>query len=609
MTVGISGSPRITGPSAVAQIGPSGSNDGPALQTLLGNLPVGGAVQVMGRLLIDSADLVMPQFTTIFSGVRPSMPQGGDFSAIAPAIVLNPAYKIIAQRGCGLHGFSILRKGLISVTSVATAYQELALRSGTAVQLAKQASGPPFTANDNNISDLNIIGFSTAILSLNAPRVRVEWIKADCTNGLDITNIGDTAKLSYCQLKSYCCSTLANGSPANPSTVGTPNRTYAISGVANNGSGNIRITTNIAHPFLTGNTILISSMNGAQAQNANGRWSAAVIDSTHIDLPSSVYGAGGYDFSNPAVVFAVLSNTGFAYRITNSDGGDYYGLFSHGYDTGFWVRSTAPKFIDCGVEGSGSGQINDPIPIGLLIDYDTINTATNVRWVESDLDDVGTAISYDPLGGTTNHIQMEVIGCRLSYGQPTVLRNPLDPTSLNYSIKAVSGIIQVSNCVWSSGTSGTLYVGDGCQGVFFDQNPVLTVVEQTAGNGRVVAMEAILPPAKYVKNTTSGAQTAAAGDMSGAAVVQVEYSAVGAANLTTRSAVLLAGDQPGKTPPVTYMVTIMNTSGGTITLLGGNNVTVSGVTTTIAANTWRMFNVNILSSTAITFQSVGSGPI
>src|SRR5262249_21382251 len=68
--------------------------------------------------------------------------------------------------------------------------------------------------------------------------------------------------------------------------------------------------------------------------------------------------------------------------------------------------------------------------------------------------------------------------------------------------------------------------------------------------------------AKYTKNTTSGATTAAAGDLTGIGVayVQAEYSAVGAANLTVRTAAQMIADgalQIGDS----YVLEITNTSG------------------------------------------------
>jgi hypothetical protein len=112
--------------------------------------------------------------------------------------------------------------------------------------------------------------------------------------------------------------------------------------------------------------------------------------------------------------------------------------------------------------------------------------------------------------------------------------------------------------------------------------------------------------AKYTKNTTSGATTAAAGDLTGALMVFAEYSAVGAANLTTRTAALMFTDAGNVQANDTYTLRIVNSSGGTTTLVAGTNVTLTG-TMTMATQTWREFLVTFTDSTHLTIQSVGTG--
>lgn len=120
----------------------------------------------------------------------------------------------------------------------------------------------------------------------------------------------------------------------------------------------------------------------------------------------------------------------------------------------------------------------------------------------------------------------------------------------------------------------------------------------------------LVPFAKFTLNTTAGATTAALGDMTGAGVVSVTYSAVGAANLTTRTAVQIVGDAANLGLGVgdSWLVEITNTSGGTTTLVAGAGVTITG-TATMATNTVRFFIVTITSVTAVTFQSVAVGTI
>ena len=73
------------------------------------------------------------------------------------------------------------------------------------------------------------------------------------------------------------------------------NVSLTVSGVVDNGSGLIRVTTSTAHGMVTGNKIFISAVTGAI--QANGLWTVTVISTTQVDLQgsafSSAYISGG----------------------------------------------------------------------------------------------------------------------------------------------------------------------------------------------------------------------------------------------------------------------------------------------------------------------------
>jgi hypothetical protein len=608
------------GNNTIVAFGPSGGDDTARLQAALNALPSGGALCLHGRIQVSSGNIIMPQFTSMITWVAPSMPQAGDFSQLSPTIVLNGAYTIFAQRGCNLFGFNIHRQGLITSTTVQNAYLEIAARTGIAVQVAQSASNPSLSANDVCIRDVFIIGFSTGIKCVNGPRLWIEGVKCDCTNAFDIQNVGDTLRLSNCHHKTYCFATLPNGVPG--SSWGTPanqNRLWQISGVSSGSGGQVQISTTQLHPFATGNQVLITGMQGSAAQSTNGRWPITVVDVHNLLLNGSTFSAGGYDWTTgPAGVFALLQNMGFGYGVTNCDAVQVQNCFSHGWDIGYRVRSTSGKFVNCGYEGSGSGVINDPIPVGLQIDYDGVNVPTDFRWVCGDVNDCGTAILYDPLGGTSNSIQGMIIGGRINYGQHGVLRNPLDPTSLNYSVKAVSGVLRFTDVDWTGGASGTLYAGDGMQGVFFDLNPNLAITEQTANADaqKVVIAAAGLQPSQYSRNGNAGPVIAKKFDMSGAQYCVVEYTSAGnagATTVTTRTCAQLIDDFY----PIivtawanfSYSLRVRNTSSNTITLTAPDAsvaIVTGGSAGTIAAGKFVDYIVTFNTAlTVVTFQNVG----
>lgn len=135
--------------------------------------------------------------------------------------------------------------------------------------------------------------------------------------------------------------------------------------------------------------------------------------------------------------------------------------------------------------------------------------------------------------------------------------------------------------------------------------PATIIAKQQAMNTEVYGKVNVA--VKYSTNAASGATTAAAGDLTGATDTICNYSAVGAANLTTRTAAQMIADA-GMVVGQGYVVEIMNSSGGTTTLVGGTGVTING-TATIATTVARWYAVTVNSATTMTFQNLGSGSI
>ena len=114
--------------------------------------------------------------------------------------------------------------------------------------------------------------------------------------------------------------------------------------------------------------------------------------------------------------------------------------------------------------------------------------------------------------------------------------------------------------------------------------------------------------AKYTKNTHAGATTASAGDLSGAQNTVCEYSAIGTAALTLRTAAQMFADA-GAIVGQTYELEIMNSGVGTVTVTAPDaNTTITG-TATIATTVARWYVVTFTSATTMTLQNIGSGSI
>lgn len=137
---------------------------------------------------------------------------------------------------------------------------------------------------------------------------------------------------------------------------------------------------------------------------------------------------------------------------------------------------------------------------------------------------------------------------------------------------------------------------------------LVTLSSATAATvvGLGTAPLANLPPAKFTTTAATGTTTAVAGDITGAAFVNLTTTGAGAIAYTTRTAAQMFADIPNAQIGMSYMLRIRSSGGSTVTLTaaGGGTVTLTG-TMTIADTTARLFCVTVVSATAITIQDLG----
>lgn len=158
----------------------------------------------------------------------------------------------------------------------------------------------------------------------------------------------------------------------------------------------------------------------------------------------------------------------------------------------------------------------------------------------------------------------------------------------------ITGVFVTLGLITVSGLDGNLLAGTAgntYSGSSIDQEPY--VFRRISG----------LPTTKNVTNSTSGAQTAAVGDLTGAHIVNLLLTGIGAANFTTRTATEMFGDIPGAYVGLEYEITIRNTNAGTTTLNAGSGITVSG-TASIDQNIKRRFSVEFTAVDACTITNL-----
>lgn len=119
----------------------------------------------------------------------------------------------------------------------------------------------------------------------------------------------------------------------------------------------------------------------------------------------------------------------------------------------------------------------------------------------------------------------------------------------------------------------------------------------------IIAM--IFPPAKYSTASITGVAFAA-GQLTGAQFTVFINSNASPGTCTTRTATQMFGDFTNATATTSYLLRLVQTGAGTMTLGAGTGVTLTG-TMTIAQNTWRDFIVSFTSATTLTITSIGTG--
>lgn len=131
--------------------------------------------------------------------------------------------------------------------------------------------------------------------------------------------------------------------------------------------------------------------------------------------------------------------------------------------------------------------------------------------------------------------------------------------------------------------------------------PDLGILQQLIAQGN-------FPVTKYVKNV-AGIGTAAAGDMTGADFVNLELENDSAYAYTTRTAAQMAADLGVNFfVGMSFMLLVVNSGNGTVTMTAGTGVTIVE-TATLATLTTRLFMCTFTSATAFSMTSVSVGSI
>lgn len=243
-----------------------------------GNAAGGRVILPPRQYAVIGADLTVPAGCSLEMASPPRMqsrtgpgpgPGGKGVDIDQPAIRLDSARTI--QNYGMVRSLAIFKRGLTYPTSLQDTWNQVNGFAGTAI-----TNG----TDDTQIDDVFIVGFGLCIRTDGHwhSRPYIRHARLHCKNGLYFNDIHDVAHVTDVHGWGYF--------PGNDPN-GYAGRFQSVTGVADNGAGLIRVTTDSTADLVTGNPVGIREVTGMTG--VNGNWTITVVDATHLDLQGSSF--------------------------------------------------------------------------------------------------------------------------------------------------------------------------------------------------------------------------------------------------------------------------------------------------------------------------------
>ena len=356
----------------------------------------GGGIVRLGprRYRIATADLIVRENVVLEGPVFPGGQRPDAFyGAIPGSLLIDPARTIRVMRAATLRRVAVIRDGLgAQPTSMRAAIAMRAAMAGTAITIG-DGSG---TQHDALVEDVLVLGFNLALRADNSQRVNVRRMRGDNRNGIWLTRSFDITRIHDVHFWPFLTGNLTNITQVDT----------AISSVANNGAGLVRITTAAAHNLVTGDLVNVVGVNGVAA--ANTRATATVVNANSIDLQGTAF-AGAYTGGGTLVVWNAR-RLGTAFRIESSDVAECVNCFSYGYDIGFDLGDGAQsiQLHNCSVDDLLT--LRDPLTTGAWIR----GSAFRAKWIGGFISSMATAIRVN--SNSVNQADNQFVGVMVGGG-------------------------------------------------------------------------------------------------------------------------------------------------------------------------------------------------
>jgi hypothetical protein len=212
-------------------------------------------------------------------GPQPAKPSTVDYRALPQRVGITGTSGITLSSGAGMDGCLVLPQNLAQAAPPAT-FQDNYTRWTNFLGKGVTCGG-----DDCLVENTMAVGFTTALTVAGARSADIHDVFLDGNTCLSASNQGGGPGMNISTINCEAYATVVAGQ----STLWEPS--FAVSSFADNGSGVLRAT--LTAPcvgtgcLLTGYNVWVNSPGNSATQSAQGKWTATVVDSTHIDLSGS----------------------------------------------------------------------------------------------------------------------------------------------------------------------------------------------------------------------------------------------------------------------------------------------------------------------------------
>ncbi len=355
----------------------------------------GGGIVRLGprRYRVAAAELVVRENVCLEGPVFPGGQRpSGDYRSLPGTILLDSTRTLRVLRGATLRRVAVIRDGLGAPPSTLRAAINLrAAMAGTAITIG-DGSG---THHDVLVEDVLVLGFDLALRADNSQRFNLRRMRGDNRNGIFLSRTFDITRIHDVHFWPFLTGNLSGVTLAQ----------FNVAGVANNGSGVVRITTATAHGLVTGDLVNVTGVNGVPG--ANSRRTATVVDATRLDLQGSSF-SGSWTGGGTLTIWN-NRRLGTAFRIETSDVAEFVNCFCYGYDLGFDLGDGAQsiQLNNCSVDDLLT--LKDPLTVGAWIR----GSAFRTKWLGGFISSMATAVrvaSTSPNQGDNQFVGVMVGG-------------------------------------------------------------------------------------------------------------------------------------------------------------------------------------------------------